>query len=66
VLNPRSDGDLLRVIHAASRHSADTTVEHLRASANRQGLSIWEALSSSDPEMPSMPGEGRALQGVDR
>src|SRR5205814_3197251 len=31
----------------------DTTVEHLRASANRLGLSIWEALSSSDPEMPS-------------
>src|SRR6185295_9320181 len=30
----------------------DTTVEHLRASANRQGLSLWEALGSDDPELP--------------
>ena len=52
-LNPRSDGDLLRVINTPPRGIGDTTVEHLRASANRLGLSIWEALSSSDPEMPS-------------
>ncbi|HEY4885377.1 MAG TPA: UvrD-helicase domain-containing protein [Myxococcales bacterium] len=52
-VNPRSDGDLLRVINTPPRGIGDTTVEHLRASANRQGLSIWEALSSSDPEMPS-------------
>jgi len=52
-VNPRSDGDLLRVINTPPRGIGDTTVEHLRASANRQGLSIWEALSSSDPEMPA-------------
>src|SRR5712664_3497170 len=52
-VNPRSDGDLLRVINTPPRGIGDTTVEHLRASANRLGLSIWEALSSSDPEMPS-------------
>jgi DNA helicase-2/ATP-dependent DNA helicase PcrA len=52
-LNPRSDGDLLRVINVPPRGIGDTTVDHLRASANRQGLSLWEALSSPDPELPS-------------
>jgi DNA helicase-2/ATP-dependent DNA helicase PcrA len=52
-VNPRSDGDLLRIINTPPRGIGDTTVEHLRASASRQGLSIWEALSSDDPEMPS-------------
>jgi len=52
-VNPRSDGDLLRVINTPPRGIGDTTVEHLRASANRQGLSLWEALSSDDPEMPA-------------
>jgi DNA helicase-2/ATP-dependent DNA helicase PcrA len=52
-VNPRSDGDLLRVINTPPRGIGDTTVEHLRASANRQGLSLWEALDSLDPEMPA-------------
>jgi DNA helicase II / ATP-dependent DNA helicase PcrA len=52
-VNPRADGDLLRVINTPPRGIGDTTVEHLRASANRQGLSLWEALSSDDPEMPA-------------
>ena len=52
-VNPRSDGDLLRVINTPPRGIGDTTVDHLRASANRQGLSLWEALSADDPEMPA-------------
>src|SRR5205823_12482802 len=52
-VNPRSDGDLLRVINAPPRGIGDTTVDHLRASASRQGLSLWEALSSNDPELPA-------------
>src|SRR5258705_1308491 len=52
-INPRSDGDLLRIINTPPRGIGDTTVEHLRASANRSGLSLWEALGSEDPEMPS-------------
>jgi DNA helicase-2/ATP-dependent DNA helicase PcrA len=52
-LNPRSDADLLRVINVPPRGIGDTTVEHLRASANRQGLSIWEAMGSVDPELPA-------------
>src|SRR5205085_11548157 len=52
-LNPRSDADLLRVINVPPRGIGDTTVEHLRASANRQGLSIWEAMGSADPELPA-------------
>jgi len=52
-VNPRSDGDLLRVINTPPRGIGDTTVEHLRASANRLGLSLWEALASDDPELPS-------------
>jgi len=52
-VNPRSDGDLLRVINMPPRGIGDTTVDHLRASANRQGLSLWETLASDDPEMPS-------------
>src|SRR5256884_2992987 len=52
-INPRSDGDLLRVINTPPRGIGDTTVEPLGASANRQGLSLWEALSSDDPEMPA-------------
>src|SRR6266478_4075184 len=52
-VNPRSDGDLLRVINTPPRGIGDTTVEHLRESATRTGLSLWEALSSDDPEMPA-------------
>jgi DNA helicase-2/ATP-dependent DNA helicase PcrA len=52
-LNPRSDGDLLRVINVPPRGIGDTTVDHLRASASRQGLSLWEAIGSADPELPS-------------
>ncbi len=52
-VNPRSDGDLLRVINVPPRGIGDTTVDHLRASASRQGLSLWEALSSNDPELPA-------------
>src|SRR5205823_9256136 len=52
-LNPRADGDLLRVINTPPRGIGDTTVEHLRASASRLGLSLWEALTSDDPEMPA-------------
>ncbi len=52
-VNPRADGDLLRIINTPPRGIGDTTVEHLRASANRQGLSLWEALTSTDPELPS-------------
>jgi DNA helicase-2/ATP-dependent DNA helicase PcrA len=52
-VNPRSDGDLLRVINTPPRGIGDTTVEHLRASANRLGLSLWEAMEAEDPEMPS-------------
>src|SRR5205807_513738 len=51
-VNPRSDGDRLRVINNPPRGIGDTTVEHLRASANRQGLSLWETLGSDDPAMP--------------
>ncbi|HTO99726.1 MAG TPA: UvrD-helicase domain-containing protein, partial [Myxococcales bacterium] len=52
-LNPRSDGDLLRVINVPPRGIGDTTVEHLRASAGRQGISLWEAIGSEDPELPA-------------
>ncbi|HEY6909582.1 MAG TPA: UvrD-helicase domain-containing protein [Myxococcales bacterium] len=52
-VNPRADGDLLRVINTPPRGIGDTTVDHLRASARRQGVSLWEALGSSDPELPS-------------
>jgi DNA helicase-2/ATP-dependent DNA helicase PcrA len=52
-VNPRSDGDLLRVVNVPPRGIGDTTVEHLRASAARQGLSLWEALSTNDPELPA-------------
>jgi len=52
-INPRSDGDLLRIINTPPRGIGDTTVDHLRASAARQGLSLWEALTSDDPELPS-------------
>jgi len=52
-VNPRSDGDLLRVINVPPRGIGDTTVDHLRASAGRQGLSLWEALSANDPELPA-------------
>ena len=52
-LNPRSDGDLLRVINVPPRGIGDTTVEHLRASAGRKGISLWEAIGSEDPELPA-------------
>jgi DNA helicase-2/ATP-dependent DNA helicase PcrA len=52
-VNPRSDGDLLRVINTPPRGIGDTTIDHLRASASRQGLSLWETLSSDDPELPA-------------
>jgi len=41
------------VINTPPRGIGDTTVDHLRASATRQGLSLWEALSTNDPELPA-------------
>ena len=53
--NPRSDGDLLRVINTPPRGIGDTTVEALRRSAGRQGASLWAALEGmgGDPELTS-------------
>ena len=51
-VNPRADGDLLRMVNTPPRGIGDTTVDHLRASARRQGVSLWEALASPDPELP--------------
>ncbi len=51
-VNPRADGDLLRIVNTPPRGIGDTTVDHLRASARRQGVSLWEALASPDPELP--------------
>ncbi len=50
-VNPRSDGDLLRVINTPPRGIGDTTVEALRRSAARQGLSLWEALTSMERDL---------------
>jgi DNA helicase-2/ATP-dependent DNA helicase PcrA len=50
-VNPRADGDLLRVINTPPRGIGDTTVDKLRAAAARQGLSLWETLE--DPELPA-------------
>ena len=52
-VNPRSDADLLRIVNTPPRGIGDTTIDHLRASATRQGLSLWEALSTNDPELPA-------------
>ena len=50
-VNPRSDGDLLRVINTPPRGIGDTSVEALRRSAARQGLSLWEALTSMERDL---------------
>jgi DNA helicase-2/ATP-dependent DNA helicase PcrA len=52
-VNPRSDGDLLRVINTPPRGIGETTVEALRRSAAAKGLSLWETLESleSDAEL---------------
>ena len=54
-VNPRSDGDLLRIINTPPRGIGDTTVAALRSSAGRLGLSLWETLQSMerDPELSS-------------
>ena len=49
-VNPRSDGDLLRVVNVPPRGIGDTTVDHLRAAAAANGLSLWESLG--DPGLP--------------
>ncbi len=43
-VNPRSDGDLLRIINTPPRGIGETTVAQLRSSAGRTGLSLWETL----------------------
>jgi DNA helicase-2/ATP-dependent DNA helicase PcrA len=50
-VNPRADGDLLRVINTPPRGIGDTTIDKLRAAAAARGLSLWESLE--DPELPS-------------
>ncbi len=52
-VNPRSDGDLLRIINQPPRGIGDTTVDRLRQSAARRGFSLWEALQQleHDPEL---------------
>ena len=43
-INPRSDGDILRIINTPARGIGDTTVERFRATASSLGLSLWETL----------------------
>src|SRR5207237_2555779 len=52
-VNPRSDVDLLRIANGPPRGIGDTTIERLRDSATRTGLSLWEAIESMerDPEL---------------
>src|SRR5205085_2117989 len=52
-VNPRSDVDLLRIINNPPRGIGDTTIDRLRESATRTGLSLWEAIESMerDPEL---------------
>jgi len=52
-VNPRSDVDLLRIVNTPPRGIGDTTIERLRESASRTGLSLWEAIESMerDPEL---------------
>ena len=52
-VNPRSDVDLLRIVNMPPRGIGDTTIERLRDSASRTGLSLWEAIESMerDPEL---------------
>src|SRR6266446_2511113 len=52
-VNPRSDVDLLRIVNTPPRGIGDTTIERLRDSAGRTGLSLWEAIESMerDPEL---------------
>ena len=54
-VNPRSDGDLLRVINTPARGIGDTTVEALRRSGVRMGVSLWETIEQmeQDPELSS-------------
>ena len=49
-VNPRSDGDLLRVINTPARGIGDTTVEALRKSAVRMGVSLWEAIEQMEQD----------------
>ncbi|HEY2031545.1 MAG TPA: UvrD-helicase domain-containing protein, partial [Myxococcales bacterium] len=50
-VNPRADGDLLRVVNTPPRGIGDTTIDKLRAVAARRGLSLWECLE--DEELPA-------------
>jgi DNA helicase II / ATP-dependent DNA helicase PcrA len=52
-VNPRSDVDLLRIVNTPPRGIGDTTIERLRQSAGRTGLSLWEAIDSMerDPDL---------------
>src|SRR5437762_4117044 len=47
-VNPRSDVDLLRIVNNPPRGIGDTTIERLRDSATRTGLSLWEAIESME------------------
>ena len=54
-VNPRSDADLLRVINVPARGIGDVTVDALRASASRRGLSLWEALEAAEEDADLSP-----------
>ncbi|MFL5378129.1 MAG: ATP-dependent helicase [Myxococcales bacterium] len=58
-MNPRSDIDLLRIVNTPARGIGDTTVERLRASATRSGLSLWEAIRAMD-EDPELAASAKA------
>jgi len=45
IANPEDEVSMTRIINTPTRGIGDTTVEHLRAYAVANGLSLWEALS---------------------
>src|SRR5205085_3087868 len=50
-VNPRSDVDLLRSVNTPPRGVGGTTVQRLRESATRTGLSLWEAIESMERDV---------------
>lgn len=59
ICNPRDDESLQRIINYPARGIGDVTVARIKEAAAQRGISMWELLTSTEPDSPEGKSIGR-------